>query len=274
MGGTGTWDASDTTHWAATSNGAGGQSVPGTGDTATFDGSSGGGTVTVDTTVTIQSLTMGAFTGTLDFATNNNNVTLSATTGFSATGTGARTLNMGDGTWTLSAASSPIWDCNVVTNFTLNANGSTIALTNTAPSQSRFFLGGGKTYNIVNIASTTTGFAVVISGNNTFAQLNISASVNIAFNQGSTQTVTGAFTWTGSSSKLSAFYCTGTAGATIVATGGGTISWAALFGITFTTGTVDATSSYNLGSMAGVTITEPAGGGGMLVNPGMSGRLV
>ena len=55
VGGTGTWDASDTTHWAATSGGAGGQSVPTASDTATFDASSGGGTVTVNTTVNISS---------------------------------------------------------------------------------------------------------------------------------------------------------------------------------------------------------------------------
>jgi hypothetical protein len=48
VGGTGTWDAADTTHWAATSGGAGGQSVPGAGDAVTFDGASGGGTVTVN----------------------------------------------------------------------------------------------------------------------------------------------------------------------------------------------------------------------------------
>ena len=46
VGGTGTWDASDTTHWATASNGAGGASVPGSSDAVTFDASSGGGTVT------------------------------------------------------------------------------------------------------------------------------------------------------------------------------------------------------------------------------------
>src|SRR5688572_1536024 len=47
VGGTGTADLADTTHWAATSGGAGGQSVPGSADTVTFDGSSGSGTVTI-----------------------------------------------------------------------------------------------------------------------------------------------------------------------------------------------------------------------------------
>jgi hypothetical protein len=43
VGGTGNWDASTTTHWSATSGGAGGATVPVASDTVTFDGSSGGG---------------------------------------------------------------------------------------------------------------------------------------------------------------------------------------------------------------------------------------
>jgi hypothetical protein len=41
VGGTGTWSASNTTNWAGTSGGAGGQSVPGVADTVTFDANSG-----------------------------------------------------------------------------------------------------------------------------------------------------------------------------------------------------------------------------------------
>ena len=49
VGGTGTWSASNTTNWAATSGGAGGQSVPGPSDTVTFNAASGTSfTVTVD----------------------------------------------------------------------------------------------------------------------------------------------------------------------------------------------------------------------------------
>jgi hypothetical protein len=54
VGGTGNWDASDTTHWAASSGGGGGASVPGSGDTVTLDGSSGGGTVTVTAAVNVR----------------------------------------------------------------------------------------------------------------------------------------------------------------------------------------------------------------------------
>lgn len=132
VGSTGTWDNSDTTHWAATSNGAGGQSVPGASDTVTFDANSGGGTVTPNYDMTVTSITMGAFTGTLDFSANNNSPTMAT---FSGTGTGTRTLNMGSGTWTLTGTGT-IWNVGVSTNMTLDAGTSTIAVTtNTASSR-------------------------------------------------------------------------------------------------------------------------------------------
>jgi hypothetical protein len=43
VGGTGTWDATTTTNWAATSGGAGGESAPTSADNAYFDGSSDSG---------------------------------------------------------------------------------------------------------------------------------------------------------------------------------------------------------------------------------------
>jgi hypothetical protein len=67
-GGTGSWNS--TTNWAATSGGASGASVPGSADTATLDASSGAGTVTLDISPDIQTLTCTGFTGTLAFGTN------------------------------------------------------------------------------------------------------------------------------------------------------------------------------------------------------------
>jgi len=117
VGGTGTWDASDTTHWAATSGGASGASVPGSGDTVTFDGSSGGGTVTVGTGYdpNVTSITMGTFTGTLDFSAFNNNVTLVS---FSNTGTATRSFKQGDGTWTITGNATTVFNQADVTNLT------------------------------------------------------------------------------------------------------------------------------------------------------------
>jgi hypothetical protein len=52
VGGTGSWDAATTTHWAATSGGAGGQSVPTSSDTVTFDSASNATLYTVTITAT------------------------------------------------------------------------------------------------------------------------------------------------------------------------------------------------------------------------------
>jgi len=67
-GGTGNWNS--TTNWSATTGGASGASVPSTSDTAAFDASSGSGTITLDISPTIQTLTCTGFTGTLAFGTN------------------------------------------------------------------------------------------------------------------------------------------------------------------------------------------------------------
>lgn len=61
VGGTGTW--TDTARWSTTSGGAGGASVPGASDAAIFDANSGGGTVSLNLSVTLQSLITTNFTG-------------------------------------------------------------------------------------------------------------------------------------------------------------------------------------------------------------------
>lgn len=119
VGGTGTWDASDTTHWSATSGGAGGASVPVDGDTVTFDGSSGGGTVTLGYNPTVTSITCGAFTGTLDFSTFSPTMDT-----FNCSGTGVRTLTMTNmGTMTLRGNNATILNFSTITNLTFNRGG-------------------------------------------------------------------------------------------------------------------------------------------------------
>lgn len=152
VGGSGTWDASDTTHWAATSGGAGGASVPGAADTVTLDGNSGGGTIVVNTNFTIVSLTFGAFTGVLDFATNNNNPTMGSCNG---SGTGARTLSMGNGTWTLTGNAGTIWNFGTVTNLTLNPGGSTINCTYSGSTGTRTLNTSTAAVNHVKISAGT-----------------------------------------------------------------------------------------------------------------------
>lgn len=272
VGGTGTWDASDTTHWAATSNGAGGQSVPGSSDTVTFDAMSGGGTVTVNTTVTVQQITMGAFTGTLDFSANNNNVTLSSgSNGLSNSGTGTRTLNLGNGTWTLQATSGNSWDFSTITNLTFNANSSTILFSGVGTSTRGFAGGAALSYNIVNFAGSG-GFSVISAGG-TIATLTIAAPNLVTFPSGSTTTITNAFTYTGSITGAIELISAGTtSNSTIsIATGTPTCTWCIIRRMTFSGGaTFSAPNSFDMGLNSGITITPPsAGAANTSVRPGI-----
>lgn len=68
VGGSGTWDATNTTNWSATSGGAGGASVPGAADDAILDAASGAAVVTLGYNPSIRRLLLNnVFTGTLAF---------------------------------------------------------------------------------------------------------------------------------------------------------------------------------------------------------------
>lgn len=63
VGGSGTWDSSSTTHWSASSGGAGGASVPVYFDPVYFDSNSGGGIVTCSGAVQADNFNSTGFTG-------------------------------------------------------------------------------------------------------------------------------------------------------------------------------------------------------------------
>lgn len=116
VGGAGSLDGSDTTHISATSGGAGGASYPTSSDDLTFDGSSGGGTVTLTTALSVKSITGGAHTGT--FNTANFGITTAAAGDFNWSGTGTRTLTLGSSALAIGGAVN----FGTNTNLTLTAN--------------------------------------------------------------------------------------------------------------------------------------------------------
>lgn len=255
----GRWDATNTNNWVTTSAGTNyGQTVPGTGDVVTLDGSSGGGTVTPNGpnsgAVTVQSITCGAFTGTLDFSANNNNVTLSSSTGFSGSGSGTRTINLGNGTWTLSSTSnSTPWDMGTTTNLTFNANSSTIILSgNTAATSTRTFAGGALTYSSIQVNGTAAGGLTTITGVNTIGTLTATGPNALAF--GANQTITN-LNLNGSSGAAVGCMSNiiGATQRTLTITTL-TATWAAFRAII---GSGTATNSFDLGSNSGITITAP-----------------
>jgi hypothetical protein len=195
VGGTGTWDAVDTTHWSASSGGVGGASVPVSVDDVALDGSSGGGTVTVNTDFTVNSLTTGAFVGTLTFSTNNNSPTMGA---FSGTGSAVRTFSMGNGTWTIIGTGTN-WNMSTTTSLTFNANSSTIIFTATAAGFT--MQGGSLTYNNVTSTSSQT---FTLNGTNTFNNLSLLPTNGTTLTPASNQIVNGTFTCTGIDSATTA----------------------------------------------------------------------
>jgi len=277
VGGTGTWDSSTTTNWAASTGGGGGQSVPGSGDTVTFDGNSGGGTVTVNTTVTISSLAMGAFTGTLDFSANNNNVNIGtvtpAVTALNYSGTGTRTFNMGNGTWTLDCTSAgTLISGTNLTNMTFAAGSSTIVCASHA-NVNRTINSGVTFNNLTMNAAASSG--LTLNGTPTFSGtvvLNGQCVLNL-----STGATIGTLSVSSSASDPVLFK-TNAQGTqqTITLTNSFSGSYCAFIDTKFSGGTNTASNSFDLGNNSGITITGPSGGGGssqMLYENRMGGNL-
>lgn len=281
VGGTGTWDASDTTHWAATSGGAGGQSVPGVADTVTFDANSGGGIVTVNTTVTVISIACGAFTGTLDFSVNNNNVTLSGgSSAFNGSGSGVRTIKLGNGTWTFTTTATGgaiVWNMGTTTNLTFDAGSSVINFSGDAvPSAGnglRQFSGGGRTYATIQIAAQSKAARFSLGGDNTIGTLTVAGQNEIAL--AGNQTIA-TLSLNGTSTGLIVMQSTTDASRTIsVASNAPTLDWVAFQDITGAGGaSFVANNSFNLGNNSGITINAPGGGGGGAAQLVDSGALV
>lgn len=275
VGGTSDFDNANAASWSSGTGGAGstcaatGGIPKNAGDVATFDGASGGGTITVcgaaaancpsaSGSLSIAQITCGAFTGTLDFAAIDPNVTL--TTAFNCSGTGTRTVNLGDGIWTLSAAGAVVWDLTTVTNLTFNANSSTIDLATTATSN-RTFVGGGRTYNIFTITnSASSQWKVRITGSNTFASWAFTNLRWFELAAGVTQTISGAITYNGTSSAQSSLVTDGST-STISVGSAVALSWLFIQSITKAgAGSIIATNSFDGGNNSGVTITAPTGG--------------
>jgi hypothetical protein len=85
VGGSGAWDASNTTNWAASSGGAGGESVPTAADAVFFNSSSGGGTCTLEIVAPCLTLNLSGYTGTLAFGSNKIQIAGNSTTVFTQT---------------------------------------------------------------------------------------------------------------------------------------------------------------------------------------------
>jgi len=209
VGGTGTWDATTTANWSATSGGASGASVPGAADDVTIDSSF---TVTTNYNVSVISVTINAATATLSlggtltcsgaitltrgtFTTNNYAVSATA---LSSSNANTRTFNLGSSAVTLSAAAAIDFTSN--TSITFNAGTSTITCSATSAT-----IVGGQTSGIgvtfYNVSLTATNVSTHnINSRNTFNNLTVTAPAaagvtQVTFN--SYQTISGTLSTTG-----------------------------------------------------------------------------
>lgn len=229
VGGTGSWDASDTTHWSASSGGASGASVPTSSDNVFFNSASNGASYTCTITasancndLSLAHPSVGSFTfaGSSDLSiygsltSANISRSYTGTITFRATSTGKTITSNGElysspfvfdgvgGGWTLqdnlSIGSTRTL---TLTNGSLDINGKTLTASALSSSNSnvRTLTLGAAT---LNLGSSATPWTLATSTNLTFS--GASATINLTGSgpdfRGGGQTY-GTVTFTGASQK-------------------------------------------------------------------------
>lgn len=182
VGGSGTWDNTNTTNWATTSGGAGGASAPTTADNVFFDSNSGtAATITVDSTAVSANTTINKSDIILSLFGNATLVTaaqvLTFTAGtiqlnsytltvgrFSSNNSNARTIDFGTGKIVLTGNGTTIWATITSTNLTIsgtpvvdsNYSGSTGTRTINGPAAGANTETQSINFNITNGSDTVT----------------------------------------------------------------------------------------------------------------------
>lgn len=233
VGGSGTWNSTNTTNWSTTSGGAGGASVPTSADNAIINSASGAGTITLGEDVSCVQLDIRTYTGTLDFnnkqinIAGSNIVVLRGDTGSTITGNpvvnltyaggvGTRTIGIGvpteanamsvnvtAGTDIIGWATSSIRNFNT-TGFSGTLNNTTRTFYGDVVIASTTTMGAGGTN--VNTFAKTTGTQTVTTNGKTF---DFPITVNgaggtVEFSDALTQGSTRAFTITNGTVKFKA----------------------------------------------------------------------
>lgn len=120
-----------------------------------------------------------------------------------------------------------------------------------------------------SITGSPNGAFYTFSDGFTVATLNIAAPNYVQFNNSSIVTITNALAWIGTSSNpIGLDSLSSGGGASIIASGGGSIQYASIRDMSFSGGTVTATNSFDLGNNTGITISGPSTGGGSNSNNG------
>jgi hypothetical protein len=198
VGGTGTWDATTTTNWSATSGGAGGASVPTSADAVVFNTLSNATAYTVTCTATqlrCAALTMaGPLSGNVTWAGNaplaiHGNVSLAAS-GITRTYTGAITLSSSSTGLTFTTngntLASTIEVNGVGCGWTL---GSALTTTSTATYTNGTFNTGNFAFTVLAILSGNSNDRTISLGSSTVTAasatpISFTTSTNLTLNSG------------------------------------------------------------------------------------------
>ena len=286
VGGSGTWDQTNTggggtggIKWASASGGGSActatsgpaAGVPGPSDTVSFDANSGGGTATVaatfNSTNTISAIsTMAGYTGTLDFSVNNPNISMAS---ISCSGTGAKTLKMGSGTFTMTQANGTLVDLGGG-SCTVNAGTSTLLLSATAASSRFISLGNNTTlYNVTVSNPSYNTYTIDLSNGGTPITVNNLTFTNVGIvtlGNGISWTINGTLTYDGqSATQPSILNSRGTA-FTLSVAGANTLNNLVIQNLTKAgAGSITCNNCYSGGGNTSVTINNPATGGGGII---------
>jgi hypothetical protein len=274
VGGTGS--INDTTHWASATGGTASTCAAAGGwpnsvsDTATFDASSGGGTITRNVSWTIGTLNIAAFTGTFGNSTDSAAVQVDS---FTSNGSGTRTFNMGSSTWTCgrNGVAKCSWLIAGETNQTFAANTSTLILSgSTGAGQAQTAWLSNRTYNVVTMLSEPSpSTGTDWNGAATIGTFNIGAGQYISLRSFLTIT-TWNQTGTPSFSALTTITSNGfNTNQSLTLTNPGTCSYCAFSDVSAPSAGITAANSFILhGTATGISVTNPStpgGGGGRII---------
>ena len=272
VGGTGTYSTTSSAHWASASGGTGGTCAATGGvpkqatDTAILDGSSGGGTVTIDSSMsgtTFDTFNASAFAGTVTF-TGTGSITLANQIVLSGTPVA---VNLNNWTFNLTQPGNYNYalDCSSC-GANINAGTSTINVTSAGTtSGNRGINVGAATWSTITIGSTPANYYIMTfanGGSMTIGTLNIGAKNIVNFTGYGIMTITNPISWGGASSSAGGLAVYGLGfQLTLAVAAGSTCNWCSIGGLTFT-GSPVANNSTVLGNNSGITISAPSGGGG------------
>jgi hypothetical protein len=269
VGGSGNWDATSTTNWAATSGGASGASAPTAVDDVIFDANSN--TLLVPFTVTVTG-TSGAPALCQDFSTGGAGGALDAVMTFTVASassqiniSGSLTLPASNVVWTTGAAF--IVMVATSTGKTITTNGITITgsirfdgaggewtLGSAYTTTSSIILTNGSfvtnNYNVTSTASSGFNFSIAANSNTKAVTLG-SSTVTLASSSPFSNASTGGLTFNAGTSQITC------SNATATFAGGGLTFYNVSFTATVTgTTTINGANTFN-----NLTIVGPAAGG-------------